>query len=324
MIEDGGSVSDLKPVVGLDDVFGIRAKKMRQLQALLFQLFDEHGYQEVIPPLVERPESLMAGAGRFLSDQTLVFPDPAGAGLLAIRPDMTPQIARIAATRMQQEACLKLCYSGPVLQSRPHGHMDSRQQWQMGVEALGLSSDQADFEVIYLAALCMQQAGLQSPLLQIGHIGLLHALVEPTHIEDIADLLMRRSPDDFNSYCATHNLPENRRILLLDMIMGVADQTWLRKYQHTVNGDFAKASGDLIQLYDALNARLEGSVKILLDAALMPRFLYHSGVIFAGYAYGSAEVILHGGRYDDMMSAHGRSMAATGFSFDLWRWLDVQ
>lgn len=317
-------MSELKPVVGLDDVFGVRAKKMRVLQSQLFQLFDENGYQEVIPPLFERPESLQAGAGRFLSDQTLVFPDPAGAGLLAMRPDITPQIARIVATRLQQQEQWKLCYSGPVVQARPDENTGSRQQWQMGVEVFGMSAKEGDFEVIQLAARCMQAAGFTDALLQIGHVGLLRALVDTSLVEDVADLLARRSPDDFQAFCCAHHISGAAQILLSDMIAGVADEVWLAKNQHASNAAFATAAQELLSLSGALQQQFGGNVHIQVDAALMPRFFYHSGMIFSGFAASSAEVLLHGGRYDDMMSAHGRDMPATGFSFDLWRWIDAQ
>ena len=128
---------DMRPIIGVTDAFGERAKALRLLQRRLLDLFAEAGFEEVIPPLVERPATLNSGAGMYLGDEMIVFSDPAGAGTLAIRPDMTPQIARIAATRLMHEQVLRLCYSGMVMTARPDSSTGARQQWQTGLELMG-------------------------------------------------------------------------------------------------------------------------------------------------------------------------------------------
>ncbi|MFQ5582538.1 MAG: ATP phosphoribosyltransferase regulatory subunit [Mariprofundaceae bacterium] len=317
--------SSQRPIIGLDEVFGTRARDLRALQSRLFAIYDEAGYEEVIPPLVERPQSLEAGAGRFLSDQTLVFSDPADAGLLAIRPDMTPQLARIAATRMQGLEELKLCYSGPVMLARPDSRTGSRQQWQTGIECLGIAGEKGDIEVMHLAAMSMHTAGFESPVLQVGHMGLLQALIHRsnTPLETWAGLLMRRSPEDMATHFAGESLDEARQQALLAMAAGEADRSWLEAQSGKLDADFDQAAAELLHLADTVTKRLSGEVSVCVDAAVMPRFLYHSGTVFAGYAHGAAQALLYGGRYDAMMKSHGRDMPATGFSFDLWAWLNL-
>jgi len=316
---------NFRPVIGLEDAFGERARQFRRLQAVLLDIYREAGFEEVIPPLLERPESLNTGAGRFLNDQTVVFNDTADTGLLAIRPDITPQIARIAATRMQDEVVLKLCYSGPVVLSRPDIRSGSRQQWQTGVELMGVAGCEADIEVMHLAALSLHAAGFHDPVLQVGHFGLLSALVAQGRapVDVWAEILLRRSPDDMQRQLATETLPEPCAQALLDMAAGGADVAWLERTAEALSGAFSVAAGELIRLVESVRARLSGEVRVQLDAAVMPRFLYHNGLVFAGYATGAAQALLYGGRYDDMMRQHGRDMPATGFSCDLWSWLDA-
>ncbi|MDQ7010875.1 MAG: ATP phosphoribosyltransferase regulatory subunit [Mariprofundaceae bacterium] len=316
--------SSQRPVIGLDDVFGARARALRTLQSRLSVIYDEAGYEEVIPPLVERPQSLEAGAGRFLSDQTLVFSDPADTGLLAIRPDMTPQLARIAATRMQDQRELKLYYSGPVMLARPDSRTGSRQQWQTGVECLGIGGEKGDIEIMHLAALSMHAAGFRSPVLQVGHMGLLRAVVASGHtpLDVWAELLMRRSPEDMSAHLASESLDQAHGQALLAMAAGEADRGWLEVQSGKLDAAFDQAATELLHLTDTVATRLGGEVRVCVDAAVMPRFLYHSGIVFTGYARGAAQALLHGGRYDAMMQSHGRDMPATGFSFDLLTWLN--
>jgi len=309
-----------KPIIGLNDAFGAQAKALRSLQGDILSLFDAAGYEEVIPPMLERPDSMQSGAGRFLADQTVVFSDPAGAGTLAIRSDMTPQIARIAATRLQHEEILKLCYSGTVMLARPDVRGGSRQQWQTGVECLGVAGKAGDIEVMHLAARTMLAAGFKQPVLQVGHIGLLKALVagSAAPLEIWTANISRRSPDDLAELMATENLSDAVRTALLEMVSGIADQQWIHSHIGAINDDFDHAANELLDLIDELGDKLEGHVSLYADAAVMPRFLYHSGILFAGFASGVAQALLHGGRYDAMMAAHGRDMPATGFSCDLW------
>jgi len=316
---------NLRPVIGLEDVFGERARRFREMQTRLLEMYHKAGFEEVIPPLLERPESLNTGAGRFLNDQTVVFNDTADAGLLAIRPDITPQIARIVATRMQHEAILKLCYSGPVLLARPDLRSGSRQQWQTGVELMGVAGCEADIEVMHLAAMSLHTAGFHDPVLQVGHFGLLRALVAGSRapVDVWAEILLRRAPDDMRQQLVTEFLSGPCAEALLDMAAGRADRAWLEKTVNTLNDAFSRAAGELIQLVDAVTARLGKEVRVQLDAAVMPRFLYHNGLVFAGFASGAAQALLYGGRYDEMMKQHGRDMPATGFSCDLWSWLDA-
>jgi len=316
-------VSLLKPILGLEDTFGERALALRHLQFELFKIYNQAGFSEVIPPLLERPQSLSSGAGAFLADQTLIFSDPSDAGQLAIRPDMTPQIARIAATRMHMFDELKLYYSGQVILARPDERTGSRQQWQTGVEYFGGSNDAGDFEVIHLAALSMQAAGFASPVLQLGHMGLIQALIHDSDVklETWVTTLSRRSPEDMKTLLSKHPLGASETSALMVLASGCADEAWLQSNKDHINDDFKNAASELLHLSSTLTSRLAGEVNIQIEAAIMPRFLYHTGMVFTGFAAGASRALLHGGRYDKMMASQGRDMSATGFSFDLLSWL---
>ncbi len=313
-----------KPILGLEDTFGARAAALRQLQFKLFDVYNTAGFSEVIPPLLERPQVLSSGAGAFLADQTLMFSDPSDAGQLAVRPDITPQVARIAATRMPSSDTLKLYYSGQVMLARPDLRTGSRQQWQTGVEYLGGSSQHGDVEVMHLAAQSLQVAGFHNPVLQLGHMGLLRALIADDAIaeETWVSTLARRSPEDMKQLLSQSTQSEAHSHALMTLASGFADAHWLRSIQDDFNEDFSQAARELLQLADTLKQRLHDKVTIQIEAAVVPRFLYHTGVVFSGFASGSSHALLHGGRYDQMMALHGRDMPATGFSFDLLSWLN--
>lgn len=311
------------PVLGLNDIFGTQARDLRALQRRILDVFASHDFEEVIPPLLERPEVLLAGAGRFLMNNTLVFSDPAADGQLAVRSDITPQIARIAASRLQNEAHLRLCYSGPVVQARPDALDSRRQQWQTGIEHLGDASLACDLGVIHLAGVTMLAGGFSRPTIQIGHVGIVRALCagSAASLADWVELLGRRSPDDVLHQLANDQLSEAAGQALVDLASMQADSGWLKQQQHQFGIEFANAATALLHIETETAVLLNDDVSIIIDAALMPHFLYHTGLIFSGYTPQAPCAVLRGGRYDTMMAAHGRPMPAIGFSFDLARWL---
>ncbi len=318
-------VMSVRPVIGLGDVFAERARAFRRLQTALLNAFADAHYDEVIPRLLERPDVLRSGAGQFLADQTLVFNDPAGAGPLAIRPDITPQLARIAANHLLHDSVLRLSYSGPVVLARPDPLSDSRQQWQTGIELMGLPAADGDAEVIRLAAKALSIGGFHDPVLQLGHIALFKSLIQQSSasLETWTHLMMRRSPEDMQAHLQTDQaVDQDKAQALMDMVSGLADASWLLQHQDAFGDVFAVHAKHLLDLLEELSPQLN-DVRLDLDLALMPRYLYHSGIVFSGYAPGVMHALLLGGRYDAMMKAHGRDMPATGFSLDLLAWIDA-
>jgi len=170
----------------------------------------------------------------------------------------------------------------------------------------------------------MMAAGFRKSVLQVGHIGLLKALVAGCEapLETWTALLTRRSPDDLREVINGESISEDRAEALLALAEGKGDEQWIADSVGKYGDDFDLAANELLDLVHEVGDRVEGDVAVYADAAVMPRFLYHSGILFAGFAEGVSQALLHGGRYDAMMKAHGRDMPATGFSCDLWALLD--
>ncbi len=147
---------------GLHDVLPPEAAHEAAAVERLLAEFTAHGYQRVKPPLVEFEDNLLSGSGAAMAKQTFRLMDPLSQRMRAVRADITPQIARIATTRLKNEARpVRLCYAGQVLRVKGSQLRPERQFTQVGVELIGPLEADADAEVILLAAHALEGVGVQ-------------------------------------------------------------------------------------------------------------------------------------------------------------------
>jgi ATP phosphoribosyltransferase regulatory subunit len=146
---------------GLRDVLPPDAGHEAALVERLINGFAGWGYQRVKPPLIEFEETLLAGAGAAVAQQTFRLMDPVSHRMMAVRPDMTLQVARIATSRLARAPRpLRLAYGGQVLRVRGSQLRPARQFGQVGVELIGALEPEADAEVIVMAAEALQALGV--------------------------------------------------------------------------------------------------------------------------------------------------------------------
>src|SRR4029079_1308180 len=126
------------------------AARVRIVDALL-TVFERRGFARVITPAFEYEEVLALGLGDAARAATLRFVEPSSGEVVALRPDITPQIARLIATRYRGESGpVRLCYEGTVVRLE-RGARGQREVMQAGVELAGVAGAAGDAEAIVLA-----------------------------------------------------------------------------------------------------------------------------------------------------------------------------
>lgn len=160
MTAEPASLPVLLPA-GLMDVLPPRAAFEAATVERLVAAFARYGYERVKPPLIEFEETMLAGSGQALTIDTFRLMDPVSQRMLALRPDMTMQVARIAASRLaHRPRPLRLSYAGQVMRVRGSQLRPERQTGQVGAELVGCASPAADIEVILMAAASLAEAGV--------------------------------------------------------------------------------------------------------------------------------------------------------------------
>src|ERR1700761_5237820 len=146
---------------GLRDLLPPDAETEASAVEALMDVFAAHGYQRVKQPLLEFEDSLLAGSGAAVADQTFRLMDPDSQRMMGLRADTTPQVARIAATRLgNAPRPLRLSYAGQCLRVRGNQLAPHRQVSQAGLELIGPDGPQADAETILVAAEALASIGL--------------------------------------------------------------------------------------------------------------------------------------------------------------------
>lgn len=137
---------------GLMDVLPPLASTEFRLIQHFVRCFMGFGYQPVIPPLAEYEESMLDGQGEATSHHVFRVGDPMSTGMLALRADMTGQVARIASGALaKSKRPLRLCYAGYTLRTAPEALKTRRQYMQVGIERFGDISTQAIAEILAIA-----------------------------------------------------------------------------------------------------------------------------------------------------------------------------
>ncbi|HXP29965.1 MAG TPA: ATP phosphoribosyltransferase regulatory subunit [Stellaceae bacterium] len=138
---------------GFRDLLEPDAAHEAEVVARLVAVLEGHGYERVKPPLAEYEDNLLSGAGAAMAKETFRLMDPISQRMIGLRADMTPQVARIAATRLKHmPRPLRLCYAGQVLRVRGTEIRPERQVGQVGAELIGSDEIAADVEVVAIAA----------------------------------------------------------------------------------------------------------------------------------------------------------------------------
>jgi len=309
---------------GFVDLLSREAESEAKAISKLMKIFTQFGFQRVKPPLVEFEDSLFApGPGSALKDSTFRLMDPLSHRMMAVRSDITPQIARIAGHLLKDEARpLRLMYANDVLRTRASQQRTERQFTKAGCEIVGSGSIEADVEIAVIALYSLVQLGVERVTIDFASPFLVRELLRHYQVDealnqDVYDALALRALDA-------------RRDIGLELPGELTDilQALLQISAHDAKAGFAAIDklalpseiaakiASVRSIFDATRAALEnlgvaGRVAMNFDPVEMRGFEYHSGAAFSLFAQGIRGEIGRGGRY---VCGDGAGEAACGFT----------
>jgi len=304
----------------VEDMLPDEAWRVEQMRAQFLDLMRKSGYQLVSPPLLEYAESLLIDGSADMDLRSFKLVDQLSGRTLALRADITPQVARIDAHLLNRQGVARLCYAGSVLHTQPVGLTRTRELLQIGAELYGHNGLDSDLEIQQLMLQALTMLGIRDMHLDLGHVGVFRALVSHGKIEkDLEGKLFAalQSKDSAALQVLVQPLDAKLRstMLALPVLYGECSEVLARARKLLPNHTEISTALDALQTVSAKLKSLVSSVGI--DLADLRGYHYHSGMVFAAYHVGSHDAIALGGRYDDLGKSFGRGRAATGFSMDL-------
>jgi ATP phosphoribosyltransferase regulatory subunit len=313
---------DLSLPLGLRDLTPDHSAHLAELSARLHEVFRSFGYRRLLLPTLERLEIVERGLSGAARAAVLKFVEPGSGDVVAIRPDITPQIARLYAARPDAlPAPARLCYDGPVLRAREARAGRPREVYQAGVELLGAGGAAADAESLVVLRRALDRAGLPQAVLEAGHSRfsgevLRAAGLTPAARASAEEALSRKDEGALAEAArrARGRSAARRALPELARLYGEGALTRARALAGSVPG----ARAALAELEDALGlARRRGVRDVLVDLGEVRGLGYYTGITFAAFAPGAGSAVAGGGRYDGLLARFGRPGPAIGFAVDL-------
>ena len=309
---------------GFRDVLPREAAEREALTRYMTDVMRSWGYGQVETPVVEAYATLETGAGKSVEPTVFRLFDSDG-GLLALRPEMTLPIARMVATRMDDERPpFRLCYSADVFREQSSMRGQARQFTQVGLEFLGVSGSAADAEVVAVLVESVRVTGLVDFTVGLGTVAVLRSLIAAAEMpaewgERVLAAAHARDLVSLDALAATDGVPSTvaRALTLVPRTRGG------REAIDTVRAGVVACGCEdvldsLAETWDLLEA-MGVTDAVSLDFGIMRSFDYYTGMVLEVYAPGLGLPLGGGGRYDETMARFDAPMPAAGFAVGIER-----
>ena len=303
--------SDLLPE-GLEDRLPQGAAATTRVMRAVQDVMHGHGYDRVLPPMIEFEKSLASRMDGINARRMFRFVDPASLRMMALRSDHTPQIGRIAETRLAAAPRpLRLCYAGQVLTIKGDGLDPARERLQCGAELIGADNVTAACEIVAIAIEALQAAGAHGVSVDFTLPDLVDTLaakafpLEPQQIEAVRRELDTKDAGGLRDAGGEAYVP-------LLYATGDFDTAIEKLAAIDAKGQGRGALASRIAALREIAATLGGTARLTLDPSERHGFEYQSWLGFTLYAEGVRGALGRGGTY--RIAGSGEGEAATGFS----------
>ncbi len=290
-----------------------------QIELRIQNVFDKYGYLPLSGPLLEYAD-VFEDSGASKKMYKLI--DRNG-DILTLRPDMTPAIARMTATKLAHcEPPLRFSYVEKVFRQNESYQGKQREITQAGVELIGVNSFEADCEVIAVAINSLLAAGFVSFKVDLGHSDFIKAVLDDTDLrpadkQSLMAALVSRNYVEVESIINKSRVDSSIKSFFNELPLYIGNVKIIEKaYTIIKNRKAVEALSDLANIYVRL-CEYGFEDYILFDLGMIGHSDYYTGVIFRGYINGVGFSVVDGGRYDNLIAQYGEGMPSVGFAIGI-------
>lgn len=316
-----GPALPMTPPGGMRDLLPPASMTRTLLWQRLMETYDLYGYQRVTTPPIEYAEVIERGLGTVDRRELVRFVEPDSGEVALLRPDITPQIARIIATRLQDRpAPWRLSYEGTIIRRRRGRARRQRQVLQCGIECVGMKGPEADAEVIEVAVRACERVGLRAFLVELAQVKIGSEVLD--HVPEAArpaviETLAAKDASTLEKLLTEAGVvaAERKRLRMLCDLYG--DRSVIADARRRLKNAAARRALDELE---RVVERLESAGladRVAIDLGDLRRHSYYTGVSMTLLAEGPGEPLGMGGRYDDLLGRYDAPAPATGFAFEV-------
>lgn len=303
---------------GVRDIYNVECGKKLAVESRIKKIFHLYGYHDIQTPTFEYFDVFCKEIGTTPAKELYRFFDKEG-NTLALRPDITPSVARAAATLFGDELLpIRLCYTGNTFVNHSNYQGRLREVTQMGAEFIGDDSVEADTEMLALAIETMVSIGVKEFQLTVGNVDFLNSLFEDAVLDEeakerVMELINNRNFFGVEEYLEQTSLSRSTKEAFAALNYLVGGVEVLDKARDIApNSTGIMAIKRLEKIYEML--KLYGVEKyVTFDLGMTGIHGYYTGIIFRGYTYGTGDAIIKGGRYDHLVEKFGKKSPSIGF-----------
>lgn len=305
---------------GVQDILFESCRQKRLLEERIRETFRLNGYREIETPTIEFYDVF---ENSLINQESMYkFCDSKGR-LLALRPDITIPVARIAATKLKDEVYpIKCCYIGNTFSFDEIGGGRQNEFTQAGCELLGVNSPDADAEIIAMAIESLKATGIEDFKIDIGQVGFFKGLMEESGldenaIEEVREFIDQKNLVGIEQVMDRYKVKSSLKKIILDLPRLFGSREILQRIDYD---DIGKRAASALQNIKEVLEILEDrnlSEYVSIDLGMVQSLNYYTGIVFRGYTHGVGFPVMSGGRYDRLVALFGRDLEATGFSLGI-------
>lgn len=304
---------------GVRDIYNKECEIKLTLQKKLSSVLHLYGYQDIQTPTFEYFDVFRKEIGSTSTREMYKFFDREG-NILALRPDITPSIARAVATLFEAEDFpIRLCYAGNTFINHSSYQGRLKENTQLGAELIGVDSVEADAEMLAMVVDGLKKTGLTEFQVSIGHVDFIQNLFAASGLseeclEEIRTLISNRNFFGVEEILNNYNVPADVKetFHLLPELTG----GWeiLEQAAKAAVGDAARHAVERLQEIYKLLQLYGVEDHITFDLSMSGSYGYYTGIIFRAYTYGTGDAVVRGGRYNNLLEKFGKKTPSIGFA----------
>ena len=299
---------------GVEDLTTPDSLELETLRRSLIDFYQSKSFQLTYPSLIEFADAIGGEQNTSLRDSAFTFFDDLSSNELAIRPDISQQIARIDQAE-ESDKEQRYCYVGEVLKKRKDSFSQSRITIKAGIEIFG--GEDNKFEAISLLSDSMKIGNLTELTLSFGKTEILAEIIEPLNLNYndgivLNKIISSKSKSDLSSWVKDRKVQKDLVNKLLTLIDCNGDLSIISKLKNIQTSD-AHLS-EIENIWDFIEKETCFSPHI--DLTDFPGFNYHDGLVFSAHSDKYGFSIANGGEYFSQ-TLSGKQKSAIGFDQDI-------